>query len=189
MDSLTRSNGWLFTKDRLDAWRIRPNTGSFWKDLLFIFVILFIQTTILPSLIGLPGWYDLITPWLVVSAVRQKPLQATALALAAAFYLETKMAIPAGLYLCSYWIMINIFFQIRPALSWRYRTPWLASHSLALLWIILCEAMVLSALNENPVLTPTYVMQQLVRLLVGTGFGLYLSKEWMRIDAEEPVPQ
>ena len=137
MDSLLRRDGWSMWKSQLKGWRVRPNTGSLPKDIAYILFIVFMQTTVLPTLLGSAGVFDFITPWIVVSAVRQRPLQATVLAMITAFTLETKLAVPAGIYLCSYWILINIFFQIRPALSWRYRTPWLASYALASFWIML----------------------------------------------------
>ena len=189
MDSLLRRNGWSIWKSYLKSWRPHPNSGSLPKDIAFVLVIAFIQTTVLPTLLGTAGVFDLITPWLVVSAVRQRPLQATVLAMIAAFALETKLAVPAGIYLCSYWILMNIFFQIRPALSWRYRTPWMVSYALSSLWIVLFETFVLSFLHDTWTLTPSFVVQEAVKLVVAMGFGMFLSREWMRIDAEEPVPQ
>jgi len=189
MEGLLKRIGWSLFKDQLWGLKPRPNTGSVAKDIAFVLVILFFQTTFFPTILGSAGVLDFITPWLVVTAIRQKPLQATILAMVAAFGLETKLAVPAGIYLCSYWIMINIFFQIRPALSWRYRTPWAVSYLLASLWIILFETSVLVFLHETWSVTPSFVLQQAVKLIVAVGFGMYLSREWMRIDAEEPVPQ
>lgn len=186
---LLRRDPWSIWKGQMKGWRPRPNTGSLPKDLAFVLVIVFVQTTVLPTILGAGGIFDLITPWIVVSAVRQRPLLATILAMVAAFSLETKLAVPRGIYLCSYWIMINIFFQIRPALSWRYRTPWIVSYALASLWIVLFETFVLSFLHDTWSFTPSFILQQALKLIVATGFGMILSREWMRIDAEEPVPQ
>src|SRR6476469_2436856 len=149
MDSLIRRNGWSVAKGQLSGWRPKPNTGSVPKDIAFVLVIVFIQTTVLPSIFGVGGVFDLITPWLVVTAVRQRPAQATLIAIVAAFTLETKLAVPRGIYLCAYWIMINIFFQIRPALSWRYRTPWMVSYVLSAFWIVLFETFVLSFWHDT----------------------------------------
>jgi hypothetical protein len=189
MDSLIRRNGWSLARGQMQGWRIRPNTGSLPKDILFMLVIVFVQTTILPTIFGTAGTFDLITPWLVVTAIRQLPLQATIVAMIGAFTLETKLAVPAGIYLCSYWILINIFFQIRPALSWRYRTPWMVSYALSAFWIVLFETFVLSFSQETWDFSFGFVFQQLAKIVVATGFGMFLSREWMRIDAEEPVPQ
>ncbi|MBC7532322.1 MAG: hypothetical protein H7318_12145 [Oligoflexus sp.] len=189
MDSLLRRDGWWTWKEALRGWRPRPNTGALPKDIAFVLVIVFFQTTVLPTIFGSGGVFDLITPWIVVSAVRQRPTQATILAMVAAFTLETKLAVPRGIYLCAYWIMINIFFQIRPALSWRYRTPWIVSYVLSALWIVLFETFVLSFLHDTWTFSPSFIVQQALKVFVATMFGMVLSREWMRIDAEEPVPQ
>lgn len=189
MDSILRRDAFAAWRDFARSWRPRPNTGSFPRDLVFVLLIVFLQSTIFPTLFGSFGIFDFLTPWIVISAVRQHPLQATLLALAGAFALETKLAVPAGIYLCSYWIMINVIFVIRPALSWRYRTPWLASYAIAALWIMLFEISILIFLQENWSISFGFVFQQIVKFLLAVGFGMYLSTEWMRIDAEEPVPQ
>lgn len=189
MDSLLRRDGWSIWKGHLRGWRPRPNTGALAKDIAFVLVIVFLQTTLLPTIFGAGGVFDFITPWIVVSAVRQKPTQATIVAMVAAFTLETKLAVPRGLYLCAYWIMINIFFQIRPALSWRYRTPWVVSYVLSAFWIVLFETFVLSFLHDTWAFRASFIFQQAAKIVVSTGFGMFLSREWMRIDAEEPVPQ
>ncbi|MBC7658357.1 MAG: hypothetical protein H7249_01465 [Chitinophagaceae bacterium] len=189
MDSLLRRDTWSTVRSLTTGWKLRPNTGSLPKDIIFALIIVFLQTTVIPTLFGSVGVFDLITPWIVVTAVRQRPLQASIIAMVAAYTLETKLAVPAGIYLCSYWILINIFFQIRPALSWRYTTPWLVSYALSTFWIIVFETFVLMFLHENWVFSATFVFQQIAKLIVATGFGLFLSREWMRIDAEEPVPQ
>lgn len=189
MDSVLRRDPYRNWKELASSWKLRPNSGSLVKDLIFVLVIVFLQTTLIPTLLGTMGMIDLLTPWLVVSAIRQRPLQATLIAMVGAFAMETKLAVPAGIYLCSYWIMINVFFQIRPALSWRYRTPWLVSYAASALWIILFEIFVLMFLHETWIFSTNYVFQEIFKLAFAVGFGLYLSREWMRIDAEEPVPQ
>lgn len=187
MDSVLRRDGFATYREILHAWRMRPNTGSLPKDVVFVLALVFAQTTIFPTIFGSIGVLDLLTPWLVVSAVRQRPLQATVIALIGAFALETKLAVPAGIYLCSYWIMINVLFQIRPALSWRYRTPWLASYAAAALWVALFEIFVLLG-HETWTFSTAFFFQLIFKLLVAVGFGMFLAREWMRIDAEEPVP-
>lgn len=189
MESALRRDPYRPYKDFARGWKPRPNTGTLAKDLVFVLLIVFIQTTLFPTLLGSLGMLDLLTPWLVVTAIRQQPLQATLIAMLGAFALETKLAVPAGLYLCSYFIMINIIFQIRLALSWRYRTPWLASYSLAALWLIVFETFVLVFLHETWSFSAAYVFQEILKLAFAVGFGMYISREWMRIDAEEPVPQ
>ncbi|MES2745214.1 MAG: hypothetical protein V4655_07295 [Bdellovibrionota bacterium] len=189
MDSVLRRDGFATWKEIARSWRPRPNSGSLPKDMIFVLLLVFAQTTIFPTLFGSFGIFDLVTPWIVVTSVRQRPLQGTIIALVAAFALETKLAVPAGIYLCSYWIMINVFFQMRPALSWRYRTPWVVSYAVSALWIALFETFVLAFHHETWNFSTTYVLQEIFKIALATGFGMYLSSEWMRIDAEEPVPQ
>ncbi len=188
MENLLGQSGLASWRSRLKGWKPKPNSGSLLKDVVFMLAIVFIQTTALPTVFGSVIVFDLVTPWLVVTAVRQKPLQGTIIALVGAFALETKMAVPAGIYLCSYWILVNILFQIRPALSWRYRVPWLASYTIAGLWIILFETFVLSFLHDSWSFSPAFLIRKSVKLVIGIAYGMMLAREWMRIDAEEPVP-
>jgi len=189
MDILERRDAFTRMRRNLRKWRLKPNTGSLSKDLVFLLIIGFVQITILPYLFGSLGYVDLITPWLVITFIRQKSLQGHILALVGALILETRLAVPAGLYICAYWILANVIFLVRPALSWRYKTPWLVSYALASLWVILFEVFVINFLQTASLHQPAYIAQQVVRFLVTISFGMYLSREWMTIDAEEPVPQ
>lgn len=189
MDSLIERDGLARLKDGLRAWKPRPNSGSLLKDSIFLIVLVFVQTTLLPAVVGTMSCFDLITPWLVIICVRQQALQATFLCLFGAWVLETRLAVPAGIYLCSYWILANVIFQFRGALSWRYKTPWLVSYSVASLWLILFESFVIGFLHHTWMPEATFALQQVLRLVISVGFGMLLSREWMRIDAEEPVPQ
>jgi hypothetical protein len=189
MEGLIQRDGLARFRMGLRSWIPRPNSGSFVKDLLFVLLLVFAQTTLLPAFFGTMSFIDLITPWLVVTCVRQHPLQATLICLLAASTLETRLAVPAGLYLCNYWILANVIFQFRGALSWRYKTPWFVSYLVAGLWVILFESFVIAFLHQNWLPQPAYIFQQLLRVVIGVVFGMILSREWMRIDAEEPVPQ
>lgn len=189
MDILERRDALTRLRRTFKKWRPQPNTGSLGKDLLFILVVGFLQITILPFLFGTLGFLDLITPWLVITFIRQRPLSGHILGLIGALIVETRLAVPAGLYICAYWILANVIFLVRPALSWRYKTPWLVSYALASIWVILFEAFVLNFLQTASLNQPVYIAQQVIRFLVTVSFGMYLSREWMTIDAEEPVPQ
>ncbi len=189
IDILERRDALTRLRRTLRKWRPRPNTGSLTKDLIFLLIIAFIQITVLPYLFGSLGYLDLITPWLVITFIRQRPLQGTIHVIVAALVLETRLAVPAGLYICAYWILANVIFTVRPALSWRYKTPWLVSYATATLWVMLFELFVINFLQTASLSQPVYIAQQVVRFLVSISFGMYLSREWMTIDAEEPVPQ
>jgi len=189
MDILERRDALTRMRRTMRRWRPRPNTGSLTKDVVFLLIIGFIQITILPYLLGTLGYLDLIMPCLLTTFTRQRPMQAHILALVGAMILETRLAAPAGLYLCAYWILANVISLVRPALSWRYKTPWLVSYALASLWVILFEVFVINFLQTASLHQPTYIAQQVVRFFVTVSYGMYLSREWMTIDAEEPVPQ
>src|SRR6478735_6167245 len=182
MDILERRDALTRLRRALKKWRPRPNTGSLTQDVLFLLVIGFLQITILPYFFGSLGHLDLITPWLVITFIRQRPLQGHILGLVGAMILETRLAVPAGLYICAYWILANVIFLVRPALSWRYKTPWLVSYALASLWVILFEVFVINFLQTASLYQPAYIAQQLVRFFVTIGYGMYLSREWMTID-------
>lgn len=189
MEGLIHRDGLARFKEGLRAWTPRPNSGSLYKDAIYILLLVFAQTTLIPALFGTMAFLDLMTPWLVITCVRQYPLQATLLCLLGALGLETRLAVPAGIYLCNYWILANVIFQFRGALSWRYKTPWFVSYLVAGLWVILFESFVIAFLHRNWLPEPAYIVQQVLRLGFGIAFGMLLSRDWMRIDAEEPVPQ
>ena len=77
----------------------RPNSGFLYKDILYLLMIGLIQNTITPSLSVLGLTIDLITPWIVITAVRQKALPATIICFTGAFTLEMRTTVPAGLYM------------------------------------------------------------------------------------------
>lgn len=189
MDLLDRKDFISQLRLALQDWKPRPNAGHITKDVLFVLWIGFVQTTIFPSLLGVYGYLDLMTPWLVVTFIRQRPAHAMLLATIGALVLETRLAVPAGIYICAYWILCSFLIQVRPALSWRYRLPWFVCYLGATLWVLLFESFVINFLQANLLLKPSYYVQAMLRLAVATGFGMYLSREWMNIDAEEPVPQ
>jgi hypothetical protein len=167
---------------------LRPNTGRFWQDALFVLAVTAIQIAIAPSLTGRYFHIDALTPWLVITCVRQRPLQATMLVALAAFALETRSAAPRGLYLCSYWIMANIIITIRPTFSWRHHVPWYVTYVAATVFIIAFESFVYGFTARIDELGMVYWLRQLVRLGISAGFGMILAREWLSIDAEEPVP-
>lgn len=189
MDSLIERDGLTRMKHELRLWKPKPNSGSLLKDSIFLLALVFLQSTLLPALFGTMAFFDLLTPWLVITCVRQRPLQATLLCFIGAWALETRLAVPAGIYLCSYWILANVIFQFRGALSWRYKTPWFVSYLVSGLWVILFESFVIGFLHQSWIPDATFLLQQIIRLTVSVSFGMLLSREWMRIDAEEPVPQ
>ena len=167
----------------------RPHTQKLWLDVLFVLFIAAIHMTILPSVLGKYVKVDLITPWLVIHFVVQRPFPATILAMISAFTLESHSAVPSGIYLCIYWIMGNVIMQVRTNLSWRHNIPWLAAFALAELWVILFETFVLVFTAGINMLTFTYLGAQLTRMISGVAFGFCICQPWLKVDAEEAVPQ
>ena len=166
----------------------RPNTGRLWHDCLFLLLICAIQLAILPSIFGPFISIDLVTPWLVTSFVRQNALSAVILAIVGAAAIESHSSMPSGLYFCAYWIALTIIIQVRPTLSWRHQIPWLVNFILAQLWIVTFEVFVMTVINRNALMDIVYWLNCLVKIPVATCFGLYISRQWMNLDAEEPVP-
>ncbi len=174
----------------MQSWMPRPNTGIFWKDLIFLLFIVFMQTTVAPALLGKMGHLDFLTPWLVITFIRQRAPQACLFAIIGGLLLETRLAVPAGLYITAYLIVCTLLVQIRPALSWRYRTPWLVCYASASLWLVMFEGFVIHFLQTaSPLRKWEFLVQTILKIFIAIGFGMLLSRKWMKLDAEEPVPQ
>ncbi|SMF32153.1 hypothetical protein [Pseudobacteriovorax antillogorgiicola] len=173
----------------LQELRPRPNSGYFYRDVFYLVAIGFIQNTIVPALSVLGITIDLMTPWIVITAIRQNALPATALAFIAALILEMRSTVPAGMYLVIYWITVNLIIQVRLALSWRHRIPWFVTYLLAAVWVHLFEVFVVFMSRGMESMTLVFTIQQIVKIVTAVAFGMFICQEWLRFDAEEPVPQ
>jgi hypothetical protein len=91
--------------------------------------------------------------------------------LLAASILETHSTIPAGVYLCAYWIMYNVIITVRPTLSWRHRMPWLATLALSELWIIIFENFVAFFIDGIAGFSLHHAINLVVRLACAVGVG------------------
>lgn len=189
MNLLARQDFYTRLRGQLASLIPRPHTGTLWKDIVFLLMIAFFQTTFIPSIFGDFIRVDLLTPWLVMTAIRQQWPSATLLAIIAALCLETRTSTPAGLYLCSYWIMTNIIIQVRAALSWRHQVPWFITYLMASLWVNLFETFVIFLSNGNTFMNWQYWVAVSCRTVTAVAFGMYLCREWHSIDAEEPIPE
>lgn len=188
LDLLERQNLRKRVAAILPELKPRPNTGRLWHDVLFLLLMTVIQVFILPALLGSHLKIDLITPWLAITFIRQPMWTATILAAVGALALETHSSVPAGLYLCAYWIMANVILYARPTLSWRHRVPWLVTYGASATWIILFETFVIAFTVGLSELGLFYWLLQLVRFGIAVGFGMILCREWLAFQAEEPVP-
>ena len=105
-------------------WPVRPCTGVWWADILWLTVVAALNEHILPSIFGGSMPIDILTPWLVISFVVGSPLQVFGIWLLGAMFLETASNVPRGVYLCSYWMILSILLLSRRTLSWKLVVPW-----------------------------------------------------------------
>ena len=122
-------------------------------------------------------------------AIRQHALPATILAFLAAFILELNSTIPSGIYIVTYWITVNLIVQVRLALSWRHQIPWTVSYLMAGLWVHAFESVVVFMSQGMEGITLVFLAQQVFKIFTAVCFGMLLCQEWLKFDAEEPVPQ
>jgi hypothetical protein len=167
--------------------RVRPNTGKLWQDVVNILVIFFIQSTLLPTFLSPNVTLDLLTPWLVITFVRQKLFPASVLAIVGALVAEMHSSVPAGLYICVYWIMANVIFQIKPALSWRLPTPWLFVYAVSASWVMLFESFVVALNKGADIVAGSFMVSYLIRLSVAIGFGYLLCRSYLEFREEEII--
>jgi hypothetical protein len=188
MDLLNRPDFLTKLKDFLKALRPIPNQGVLWKDCAFLLVIVFVQTTLLPSIIGAHVYLDIVTPWLLISFVHHRLSNAIVLALTGALALEMQSAVPAGLYLSSYCIMATVINQIRPTLYWQHFVPWIVIYGASSLWVATFETLVLVMIQHVTTISWQYWLMQAFRVISSIAFGMYLSHNWKRPPGEEAMP-
>ena len=176
-------------KTALQELALRPNSGSLLKDIYCLLALAFIQNTILPTLPWLSTNIDLITPWLVITAVRQYAPQVSILTFLAALSLEFRSTVPAGLYIVSYWIAVNVIIQIRSALSWRHQVPWFVCYLLVSIWVHSFEIFIIIMSGNLKAISLEFGLQQFLRIASSIAFGMVLCQKWLKFDADEPVPQ
>lgn len=163
--------------------RFRPYSGRLWVDIILILFVGALHHTVLPSVTRSLVLIDLMTPWIVTTlVVAPLPVGAT-LALLGAVVLETHSAAPAGLYLCSYWVILAVLHLTRSTLSWRHAFPWLVTLVVSQVWVMSFETLVL--LIGDSALTGRYVFAQIFRLLLGTLCGWWLCQPFMLSGAYE----
>ncbi len=170
--------------------RPRPNSSDLLLDTTFILLIVAVQSSIISGLIG--GHFmafDLLTPWVVVTAVRQSYARATFLALVGALAWETRIGMPAGTVICTYWILVNIIHFVRELLSWRHLVPWLTTFALTSLAAGLFEWFILGILRATPYVSWWSLLYLVLRIVSAVTFGLLLSYRTYTTDVREVAPQ
>lgn len=161
--------------DLFERFRPRPNTGSLLQDISFLLMIIFVQTSVLPKLLPRDLHLDLMTAWLLITFINQKFFPAITLAVIGATALEMRSAVPSGLYVSAYCILLAIIHQIKPKLFWRHQLPWIIIFALASLWISLFESLVVYIISGAATMTWNYWLSVIFRIIVVTTFGIYIS--------------
>lgn len=187
-DLLGRSGVQRWLKEVLYEYRPRPHTGYLWLDIIYLFLLASLEASLLKSMSGPFVMFDLITPWLVLSIIQKTRGPATILALVAAMIQEAQSSVPAGTFICIYWIVANVIIQVRPALSWRNISSWLAVFFISSFATIIFQVGMIFLLAEMTNLSLYFWLSLLVRQVTSVIFGLILCRKWLAFDAEEPVP-
>jgi hypothetical protein len=160
-------------------WPIRPNTGLWWADILWLSIIAALNQHIIPSIFGSGIPIDILTPWLVVSFVVESPFKASTIWLLGAMFLETSTDAPKGLYLCAYWIVLSTLLLSRKTLSWKHAVPWLVTFFFASFWIGNFETLMIFLRQDAKQLDFMYFFGQLIRVIISCLFGMTLAQPWM----------
>jgi hypothetical protein len=158
---------------------MRPNTGFLWLDIFYLLLVGALQFSIIPSLLGRYVYVDLLTPWLVINFVNQSLARSTVLAVIGALIIETHNAAPAGLFICIYWITLNLIHLVRDTLSWRHATPWIATFVLSELWVVLGEYFLTVIVRGSFEMDMVFYLVTLLRMLLAVGTGLLIVKFWL----------
>lgn len=153
-----------------------PGRGRFISDTLSLLFIVSLQTLIIPSVTGIQ-YIDLVTPWLVYNFIVLGTTKAMLQGFIGAMALEGHGSSPAGLYLCSYWIMGLCIIMVKKHISWRNLMPWITTLMVSQLWILLFEIFVyLVKTSSFEFFNFSSVTRILVRLLFTFGMVFILSR-------------
>jgi hypothetical protein len=168
-------------------WPMRPNTGLFWADMLWIIVVAAIDTHILPAMTGGSLPFMLMTPWLVVTFVVAPIHTAFFALLLGSLAIETSSGAPRGMYLTANWVIFAILALCRKTLSWRHAVPWIVTFFFTSFFISNFES-ALIFLRQNPEqLDFFHVAKQVVRVTMCIIVGMALAQPWMaRFKGETP---
>ena len=170
-------------------YKFRPHTGNFWVDLLYILVLVVLEESLVGSLFGWIGSIDIVTAWLMVNFLRKKPAPALFMAVVVGLVQESRSSVPAGTYLCIYWILAVGIVQLRPVLSWRFYTPWVTMFCLTQLAVELIKWAILGISSDVFSLSVRDLFLVMFQVGVGLGFGLWICQPFLGPYAEEPTPQ
>ncbi len=169
-------------------WPIRPNTGFYWADMLWLVVIGTIDNHVFPSLTGGILPFSLLTPWLVLTfVVAPAPLSVSALLLGSLIQ-ETNAGCPRGMYLTAYWIIFAIIMLSRKLLSWRHAVPWIVTFFISSFFISNFESLIILLRQDGAQLDFFYFAKQLLRVSFSVIVGMALAYPWMLRFKGETTP-
>ena len=170
-------------------YKFRPHTGNFGVDLLYILVLIILEESLVGSVFGWIGPIDLVSTWLMVNLLRKKPAPALFMAVLVGLVQESRSSVPAGTYLCIYWILAVGIVQLRPVLSWRFYTPWVTMFCVTQLALELIKWAILAISSDVFSLSVRELLLVIVQVGVALGFGLWVCQPFLGPYAEEPTPQ
>ena len=162
----------------------KPNAGSLWRDLFYTLLILTLQVAIIPTFFPALT-IDLMTSWLAVCVIAMSPPRGLIMAAVGAIGIELHTTVPAGFYVCSYWIMGTLIIAVKPHISWRNILPWMTIFCASQLFMILFENMVyLVKVGNFSYFDLWYFANLVVRIGMGALFGFLLSTQVKLLGAE-----
>lgn len=168
--------------------RVRPDTGRFWLDAIYLVVIAAVQYSILPHFLGNYLSADLLTPWLITHFVRQPPYRHLFLGLIGGLLWENHSSAPLGTYLCVYWMLAMMIGIVRETFSWHHWVPWLVTFAVAELGVIVFEVTVIFVSRDPGQVDFFYCFAQFLRIGFATAFGAILCRRWILQEPSEAHP-
>jgi len=152
----------------------KPFSGSEGADYLYLIILATLQTAILPTLLPDYLMIDILTPWITLVFICKKSSSAVIQGFLAAILIETHSATPAGLYICSYWILGTAVTLLRGSMAWHSRVSWVSLIILAQSWVFVTEFFV-SFIESQALPTDIYFyIGQGFRIIFAAVFGMFL---------------
>ncbi len=156
----------------------RPSTGSIIMDVFYLMVFAALQFTVIPSLIFFHH-LDLMTIWLSYHFVVLSPGWALMLGMLGALIMENHLTVPAGTYLCIYWVLAVVFNLLRDHLSWRDYLPWISCFFVSQLSVFIFEVIITYVkTGDYAFYTGVILFEKVFANLLGIAFGLVVVQHY-----------
>jgi len=161
-------------------------TSLIW-DIGYLLFLVFFEHTVIPWFIPFFGYIDFITPLITAFAVTQSYTRSVILGVVAGSAMESHMTIPAGTFICSYLVIINVLMIIRDIISWRQFNAWIMVSLSSILWVFLFETFVGWVTSDGSAIDPVESFAIIsARLLFGFVFCIWLSTQVTLPDIASP---